>query len=382
MPAVTTTPQFLLASNLSSVYIKTQTALGVYEDPTPAFDPVPPPPENPYDGTAAVRVVGMPKFAVRGAGIIQRADVMTPWGGNQSSRTGGLGWDITLSTEFFWELGAELDLNLATLTQLAPLFLASPWAIKDLGLDIIGLEVQPFFYAEENRDTYNFAVQPFSIAYEEAGGKRFEAYDCVCVPKLSWEYGAKVMIEWTIKGKWRDVTVSLGVQPTYVAPETQAPIIGVNCSLTLTDFFENVNAVSKVTIDTGWAINDVADFRETYGFGLGFMALAASPSIELDVADLPEGPSTTTEPGPPPETTNTGLEPDWTDAKANTILTELLLTLNVGAYSFSVILANPQLAAFPTPGETNSYRTNTLKFQGIPNSTAAVMTWAFTQTTA
>jgi hypothetical protein len=56
--------------------------------------------------------------------------------------------------------------------------------------------------------------------------------------------------------------------------------------------------------------------------------------------------------------------------------------MTVGAYSLGFILSNPQLAAFPTPGETNSYRTNTLKFQGIPSSEAAVMTWAFTQTTA
>jgi hypothetical protein len=381
MPAVTSTPQYLLASNLSAVYVKTQTALGVWEDPNPNIEPDPLEPPI-YDGATAIRVVGTPKFSVRGAGIIQRADVMTPWGGNQSSRTGGLGWDITLSTEFFWQLGEPLDPTLATLTQLAPLFLASPWAIKDLGLDILGLEVQPFFHAEENRSTVDFAVQPFSIAYEETGGKRFEAYDCVCVPKLSWEYGQKVMIEWTIKGKWRDVTTYLGVVPTYIAPDVQAPIIGVNCSVTLTDFFENVNAVSKVTVDTGWAINDVADFRETYGFGLGFLNLAASPSIELDVADLPEGPATSTDPGPPPVTTNTGHEPDWTDAQANTILTELNLTMTVGAYTLGFILANPQLAAFPTPGETNSYRTNTLKFQGIPNSTATVMTWAFEQTAA
>ena len=369
MPAVTTTPQYLLASNLSAVYIKTQANLGVYEDPTPEASP----PTNPatYVGTNALRVVGTPKFSVRGAGIIQRADVMTPWGGNQSSKTGGLGWDITLSTELFWQLGEELDLELLSLTQLAPLFLASPFAIKDLGLDIIGLEVQPLFWAEEDRTTVAFACQPFSIVYQEEGGKRFEAYDCLCVPKLSWEYGQKVMIEWTIKGKWRPVTLSPGLTiPVYRAPDVEAPIIGVNCSVSLTDFFENVNAVSKVTVDCGWAINDVADFRETYGFGLGFINLAASPSIELDVADLPEA------------TVAAGGEPDWTDAQANTILSELVLSMTVGAYALGFTLANPQLAAFPTPGETNSYRTNTLKFQGIPNSTASVMTWAFQQTTA
>jgi len=360
MPAVTTTPQYLLASNLSAVYIKTQADLGVYEDPTPAVAP----PGEGYVGTNAVRVVGTPKFSVRGAGIIQRADVMTPWGGNQSSKTGGLGWDITLTTELLWELGVgDADLTLLAYTQLAPLFLASPWKLSVGGNT--SLEVQPLYYADVDRTTVDFACQPFSIAYEETGGKRFEAYDCVCVPKLTWEYGQKVMIEWTIKGKWRPVTFALGVIPEYIAPEVQAPIIGVNCSVTLTDFFENVNAVSKVTIDTGWAINDVADFRETYGFGLGFIALAASPSIELDVADLTE----TTVAG--------GGQPDWTDAQANTILTTLTLSMDVGGYSINFTLNNPQLAAFPTPGETNSYRTNTLKFQGIPNSTTPVMSWAF-----
>lgn len=366
MPAVTTTPQLLLASNLSAVYIKTQTQLGEWDEPQA---------EN------AVRVVGTPKFSVRGAGIIQRADVMTPWGGNQSSKTGGLGWDITLTTELFWELGKNFDISLATLTQLAPLFLASPWSITPADDDAV-FGVQPLFYSDIDRDNAAFAVQPFSIIYEETGGKRFESYDCVCVPKISWEYGQKISIEWTIKGKWRPVTASSNIEPVYVAPDVQAPIVGVNCDLYLTNFFENVNAVSKVTIDTGWAINDVADFREIYGFGLGFINLAASPSIELDVADLPEGPSTSYDPGPPPVTTNTGLEPDWTDAQANTILTTLSLVLTVGSYAITFNLVNPQLAAFPTPGETNSYRTNTLKFQGIPSSTTSVMTITFAGTPA
>lgn len=353
MPAVTSTPQYLLASNLSAVYIKTQTQLGVYEDPTPAV----PSPGTGYVGTNAVRVVGTPKFSVRGAGIIQRADVMTPWGGNQSSKTGGLGWDITLTTELFWALGAEYT-TLEDQTQLAPLFAACPFRITQSGYT--EMFVQPIFVASPTR-FLEYAVQPFSIAYEETGGKRFEAYDCVCVPKISWEYGQKVMVEWTIKGKWRPVTSYLGVEPVYIAPELQAPIVGVNCDLTLPGMLDAVNAVSKVTIDTGWAINDVADFRETYGFGLGFINLAASPSIEVDVADFAED-----------------TEADWTEAQANTIFPDALtLNLVVGDYAILFILNNPQFAGFPTPGETNSYRTNTLKFQGIPNSNSHLMYWAF-----
>lgn len=352
MPAITSTPQYLLASNLSAVFIKTQSALGVFDDPTSGDDP----------GLNAVRVVGTPKFSVRGAGIIQRADVMTPWGGNQSSKTGGLGWDITLTTELFWQFGIDQpDITLATYTQLHSLFLASPWNISVGGYT--ALQVQPLFYASETRSPVPFAVQPFSIVYEETGGKRFEAYDCVCIPKISWEYGQKVMIEWTIKGKWRPVVDGTLAVPNYVAPEVEPPLIGVNATLYLNPFFNNVNAVSKVTIDTGWAINDVADFRETYGFGLGFINLAASPSIEIDVADLPES-----------------LEPDWTNAQANTIMDTLTLVLDVGGYTWTVNLANPQLAAFPTPGELNSYRTNTLKFQGIPNDSNSVMYLTFQNT--
>lgn len=356
MPAVTTTPQYLLASNLSAVYIKTQTSLGVWDDPTPAVSPPTVPPT--YVGTNAVRVVGTPKWSVRGAGLIQRADQNTPWGGNQSTKTGGIGWDITITTELFWQLGADMG-TLEDVTQLAPLFLASPWRIARGGY--YELHVQPLFYAEATRESVDFAVQPFSIAYEETGGKRFEAYDCVCIPKLSWEYGQRVMIEWTIKGKWRPVTSAYGVSPEYTPPQTEAPIIGVNCILQLDPLLNNVNAVSKVTVDTGWAINDVADSRETYGFGLGFINLAASPSIEVDVADFAET-----------------QEPDWTDAQANTIYSEdLTLALSVGNYTITFLLVNAQFAGFPTPGELNSYRTNTLKFQGIPSSTSEVMTWAF-----
>jgi len=368
MPAITTSPQYLLASNLSAVYIRTQDALGVWYDPTTIDGQ--PVGSSAFLGTNAVRVVGTPKFTPRGAGIIQRADVMTPWGGNQSSKTGGLGWDITLTTEFFWVLGQPYDINLLTsVSQLSALWKASPWAISEGagGNDDTVFDVQQFFYADYKRTSVAFAAQPFSIVYEETGGKRFEAYDCVCVPKISWEYGQKVMIEWTVKGKWRPVTyyqTNTGpVYPEQYTPAvTQLPLVGYNCDLTCSPFFDNVNAVSKVTIDTGWAIADVADFRETYGFGLGFISLAASPSIELDVADFSEA-----------------TEPDWTDAEANTIQTaDLVLTLNVGTDSIAWTLINPQLVAFPTPGEANGYRTNSLKFQGIPTSDKPVMSINFT----
>jgi hypothetical protein len=227
-----------------------------------------------------------------------------------------------LTTELLWELGTDdNDPTLLVATQLGPLFLASPWKLSIGGNH--EFQVQPLYYADVDRTTADFACQPFSIAYEETGGKRFQAYDCVCVPKLSWEYGQKVMIEWTIKGKWMDVVAPLGVVPEYVSPGEQPPIIGVNCTVSLTDFFENVNAVSKVTIDTGWAINDVMDTRQAYGFGIAFVALTTYPTIAVEVANF-----------------NENIQQDWTDAQANTVFStnDLIVTLTTAASSMLIPL--------------------------------------------
>lgn len=348
MPAITSAPQYLLASNLSCVWIKTQDSLGAYD--------------NPLAGGIPVRVVGTPKFAVRGAGIIARADVYTPFGGNSASKTGGIGWDITFTTEFFWNPEGTYDATLASKTQLAPLFLASPWAISNPTGDDTLLAVQPYFIANPTRAlAYN--VQPFSIAFEESGGKSYMAYDCVCVPKFSWDYGGKVLIEWSAKGKWLPVGTSTDTVPSYVDPADQAPIIGVDCGLTMAPLFDNVNAVSKVTIETGWAISDVADMRETHGFGLGFIALTASPSLEIAVADYSEF-----------------VEGDWAAAENNTIYGDLELSLAVGANSFVWTFPNAQALAFPAPSDQNGYRSLTVKFISLTDGTVPLLSWVLPST--
>jgi len=363
MPAITTNPQVLLASNTSAVYIKTQTTMGV----AVADDEI--------AATDAVRIVGTPKFTPRGAGLIQRTDILTPWGGGQAVRTGGLGWDISFSTEFFWKFdGADYTADFDyTKTQLAALWKASPWQIFDASADPIttintGFMVQPYFQTAPDRTLVDYSAQPFTIYYVETSGKRFAAYDCLCVPKFSWDYGQRVMIEWTIKGKWIDVAAFDSgdeiTSPVYVDPADQAPLIGANCNVTLANFFENINAVSKVAIDTGWQLNDVGDTRETFGMGIAFINLATYPTITLTVADLAEGASMA---GSPPA--ETGREPDWTDAQSNFINPDLLtLTLGVGASSIVWQMNNPQLIAWPTPGDENGYRNNSLTFGGVPSS--------------
>jgi len=345
----------LLASNQSAVFIQTQATLGTFVDAAAT-------------GTA-IRSIGAPKFAVRGAGIIDRKEVYTPWAGNSSSRTGGLGWDITLQTEFFWIFNAAYDLDLSNQTQLAALWLSSPWAISSVAItnDTL-LAVQPFFEPKVSRSAspaVAYAVQPFSMVYEETGGKRYEAFDCVALPKISWEYGQRVMIDWTIKGSWRPVTDSSDVQPSYVAPATQPPVIGVNCSLAFSGLTVGTDAVTKVTIDTGWTLNDVGDTRQTDGFGISFFRLDTSPSLEIELAEFDET-----------------AQASWTDAEANTIGTSITLVMTIAAsQTWTILLNNPQYVSFPeNGGETNGYRSNALKWQAIPASAATLLSFTMTST--
>jgi len=343
-------PTALLASNQSAVFIQTQSVLGTFVDAAAT-------PQN------AIRCIGAPKFAVRGAGIIDRKEVYTPWAGNTSSRTGGLGWDITLQTEFFWQFNQPYDLDLSDQTQLAALWLSSPWAISMTGGDDTLLEVQPFFEPDVDRTTTAYAVQPFSMVYEETGGKRYEAFDCVALPKISWEYGQRVMIDWTIKGSWRPVTNSVDVQPDYIPPATQPPVIGVNCSLAFSGLAVGIDAVTKVTIDTGWTLNDVGDTRKEYGFGISFFRLDTSPSLEIEMAEFDET-----------------AQASWTDAEANTIGASITLVMTVApSKTWTILLNNPQYVAFPeNGGETNGYRSNALKWQAIPSSAATLMSFTMT----
>ena len=371
---------YLIASNTSAVFIRTQTVLGTFADPTNVSEDG----SGAATGIYAVRVVGTPKFTPRGAGIIQRTDIYTPYGGGQSTVTGGIGWDITLQTELFWRFdeaqGVAAQYITTDTSQLSALWLSSPWAITLPATDTL-LTVQPNFIADVARaatTAANYTAQPFSIAYEESTGKRYEAFDCVCIPKISWESGGKILLDWTIKGKWRAVTNSTNQAPTYPeqygTAKPQPPLIGQNATMALTGFFgPDTNALSKVTVDTGWAISDVMDTRQAYGFGIGFIALTTYPTIAVEVANFAEGTQAT-----PTPTAQTG-QPDFTAAQANTIYagqtpaggvaygSALTVTLTIGSNTIVFTLNLPQLIEWPAPGDANGYRNIGLKFGGIPN---------------
>ena len=332
--------QVLNASNTSAVFIKTQTTIGT---------------AIAVGGGDFVPVVGTPKFTPRGAGIIRRADVMTPYGGELAAKTGGLGWDISLSTELYWTFGTVFSLNTYP-TVLQALFRACPFKVhvgtsaNDTVFDSQALYT---LAAARVASTGEYYTAPFTIVYEETGGKKYSAYDCVCIPKFSWEAGGKVSIEWSIKGKWVAVdNTGAGTTPSYAYP---APVVGTGCTMTSTGpFGSSTSALAKVSYDPGFALSDVLDARETYGMGIAMIALTSSPSIEVEVADLSET-----------------LQPDWTQAQDNTVsATALTVGIAIGANAINFVLTQPQLVQWPTPGESNGYRNIGLKFAGIVNDTS------------
>jgi len=330
--------QVLNASNTSGVYIKLETTPGTYVAPA---------------GTDFVPVVGTPKFTPRGPGIIRRADVMTPYGGELAAKTGGIGWDISFTTELYWNFTSNPFTANPTGTQtvLYALLRSCPFTIATGGTSDFKFISQAIYDLAQNRTSANNQCATFSIAYEEIGAKRYEACGCVCIPKFSFEAGGKIMVEWSIKGQWRPVTNSTPLVPTYLYP---APLIGTNASLSATTpIGSSTSALAKVTYDPGFALSDVLDAQQEYGMGIAMIALTSSPSIEIEVADLSEA-----------------LQPDWGDAEDNVIGgTAFDVTLTI-ASGVSVVfsLNEPQLVQWPTPGESNGYRNIGLKFAGIVNA--------------
>ena len=329
--------QVLNASNTSAVFIKTQTLANTAATVT-AADFVP--------------VVGTPKFTPRGPGIIRRADVYTPFGGEVSAKTGGIGWDISITTELYWTFDTAYDPTTYP-TKLGALFLGCPFKVSGSSNDT-KFSVQSLYTLALNRGTTAYATCPFTIVYQETGGKQYSAYDCVCIPKFSWEAGGKVMIEWSIKGKWVAVADSTDIDPSNsMVQGTFSPLIGEACTMTNAGpLGTSTSALAKVSFDPGFALSDVLDARETYGMGVAMIALTSSPSLEIEVADL-----------------NETLQPDWTEAQDNTVdTTALVIAIQVGTDAVKFGLTRPQLVQWPTPGDSNGYRNIGLKFAGIVNS--------------
>ena len=335
--------QVLNASNTSGVYIALESTPGTAVTPA---------------GTDFVPTVGTPKFTPRGPGIIRRADTMTPYGGELAAKTGGIGWDISFTTELLWNFAGGTPTIDPTSTQspLYALFRSCPFKIAVSGVDYTFSSQAIYNLAAARVGGNAYSTSTFTIVYEETpSGKKYSASGCVCIPKFTFEAGGKLMVEWSIKGLWQPVSsvTSPGLVPTYAYTP---PLVGTNCTLTAAaPLSDNTCALAKVAYDPGFALSDVLDAQATYGMGIAMITLTSSPSIDVEVADLSET-----------------LQPDWGTAQANTVsATALAVTVQIATNTSVVFSLNePQLVQWPTQGESNGYRNIGLKFAGIVNATS------------
>jgi hypothetical protein len=281
---------------------------------------------------------------------------MTPYGGELAAKTGGIGWDISFTTELLWNFGTaeNFTVNFGTLTTpLYALFRSCPFKVTGSSEDYT-FSSQAIYDIAASRTPNAYSTSTFTILYQEApSGKAYAASGCVCIPKFSFEAGGKIMVEWSIKGQWQPVgSVTLpGLVPSYVYTP---PLVGTNCALSAAGPLSSATtALAKVSYDPGFALSDVLDAQQEYGMGIAMISLTSSPSIEIEVADLSET-----------------LQPDWGEAQANTVdSTALTVTVALtGNTSVVFSLNEPQLIQWPTPGESNGYRNIGLKFAGIVNA--------------
>jgi hypothetical protein len=214
-----------------------------------------------------------------------------------------------------------------------------------------------------------YTVEPFTITMVETNGEVFAAYDCIATCKFSWDYGQRIMLDWTIKGKWVNVGSYVAASfpaPSYVAIADQPPLVGTNCSVAMTvtspqvNLLANINALDKISFEPGWGLQDVGDMREQYGFGLGFAALTNAPTIEMQVADFTQT-----------------LQPDWTQAQANTSSLTCAVTITVGGNTITITLNNCYQMAFPSKVDSNGHRATGIKLGASPTSNTTQATIVF-----
>jgi hypothetical protein len=339
----------VIASNISALFAKAEATPGTFEAPA---------------GTDAIRVVGTAKFTPRGAQLIQRADVMSPYGGAQASARGSLGWDITFQTELYFDAsvtissgGANGFLNqFIANSRLAALFAATPLGVSVTPTDTLNAYMQPIYLISNNTvrtGPLNCSIQPCTIVYEEQGGNRYAATGCVGSFKISADYGQRVLIDWTFKGLWEDPSASVDLAPTWNENATDTyPRVMVNAAVTL-PYTNAVTAVTKFAFDPGYALTDVGNSIAANGMAIAMVALTNAPTIDLEVADLPQG-----------------VQDDWSEALlgVNQSYSPTIVSLDFGGTAnITFALPNSQVM-LPVPADRDGYRALGLKFIHVSTS--------------
>jgi len=161
-------------------------------------------------GTPALRCLEV-GLEPRGEQLIERVDMQAAFGPGLIPVLGSQAWTLSLSTEFygFDDVGNPASSALAGLWGAAGYMRTTGAAVlwsPSTSYTLAGLAALP---------AADYVV-PCTIHIDEIGGNSHTLYDCVAVPEISADSGARVTVSWTIQGRWGGTPITSTVDPTLV----------------------------------------------------------------------------------------------------------------------------------------------------------------------
>jgi hypothetical protein len=236
------------------VYAKSQSTLGTAATITPASDP-------------ALRVYQRPVPVIVGEGLIERGDVVSPFGPGLPPVQGAKAWEVTLMTELLAP-SAQADV---TTSPLQPLWNSCGVMADD------PITWQPSRVAA--RGTTLATLVPFTVEIHEVGGNVYKLYDCHAIPTVTVEAGQRGMVSWAVRGRYVAPAASALVLADVDYGADPLPIVGIN--VTAGDDAEDFTAISRVELSTGLAFVDRSDVADAHGTAPLFLDWAEAPSVAL-----------------------------------------------------------------------------------------------------
>ncbi len=322
-----------MANNAKSivVHVVSQSSLG-----TPALPTI--------GTTSALRVYQRPTPTIVGEGLIERGDVVSPYGPALRPIAGSRAWECTLMTELL----TPDDQTDHTTSPLAPLWNSCGIVAED------PITWQPSRQAA--RGTAIGALVPFTLTIDEVGGNRYTLFDCHAIPTITVEAGQRGMISWSVRGRYVAPAASAITFADVVYSNDPLPVVGIGVSSS-----SNANefqTVQRLEFVTGLAFVDRPDVRDAFGQSAVFLDWAEAPTVAF-AADSRDETS----------------QDVWTEVFGATAK-DLTFTFTNGARCETVISMPVSYLRVPTIGG-DAFATYDIQAIGTPNASnqSLLVTW-------
>jgi hypothetical protein len=222
--------------------------------------------------------------------LIERSDLLSPYGPGLPPVLGSQAWDLTLSTELY---GFD-DLTDATSSSLAALFAASGYLRSD-GLGSVTWD-HAAAYSLVGAGA-GAGVVPATIQIDRPDGNAITLYDCVATWAVDAPSGARPRITWTIQGRWNgDPSASSLSSPLSVGDVVWSggtfadplPWINEGASLAVPTS-GTLEGLASWALNPGVSLVERVDAQDARGFAPSYLSQAEPPTMAIVLDALAEG---------------------------------------------------------------------------------------------